>query len=242
MQIKKCNLFEIILINLQSISSESLLSPIDMKKFITLTAVFLLVTASAQSFKYGVTGNFHKGSIVGVHDVSKGKYGGGLGIFGQWSLVENDVFDSAWLYITPQIEYNMGGEHAKAEENVFGIQKYHYDYVAMQVYLKWFFHKGNMKRDAFLFAGPRIEYMVRQEKIVDPAYDLAYFQYNQDDEVNKFGYGVSMGVGLKLSQHLEAFLRFDRGFSKVYPNNTSRNTYNRMLALGLNYYINENWW
>ncbi|MBU4537177.1 MAG: PorT family protein [Weeksellaceae bacterium] len=213
-----------------------------MKNIIAVISIFLLIPVSGQTFKYGVTGNFHKGSIVGVHDVSKGKYGGALGFFGQWSLVENDVFDSAWLYITPQIEYSMGGEHAKAEEELFGIQKYHYDYVAMQVYLKWFFHQGNMKRDVFLFAGPRIEYMVRQDKKVDPAYDAAYYQYNLDDEVKKFGYGVSMGVGLKVSQHMEAFLRFDRGFSTVYPRNNIHNTYNRTLSLGLNYYIDENWW
>src|SRR5690606_27779222 len=213
-----------------------------MKKYLTLLTVFVLITASSQNFKYGLTGNFHRGSVAGVHDYSIGKYGGGLGLFAQWSLVENDVFDSAWLYITPQIEYNMQGEHAEADRDVFGLQKYHYDYIAMQVYLKWFFHQGNMKRDVFLFAGPRVEYMVRQDTQVDPAYNEAYYQYNLDDEVEKFGYGVSMGIGLKVSQHLEGFLRFDRGFSKVYTNNVNNNTYNRMLAVGLNYYIGENRW
>lgn len=213
-----------------------------MKKNIVFAALFLLNTIGAQNFKYGFTGNFHRGSVAGVHDESIGKYGGGLGFFAQWSLVENDVFDSAWLYITPQVEYNMQGEHAKAEREIFGLQKYHYDYVAMQVYLKWFFHQGNMKRDVFLFAGPRIEYLVRQKKEVNPAYDAAYYPYNLDDKVRKFGYGASMGVGLKISQHLEGFLRLDRGFSKVYPNNYLNNTYNRMLAVGLNYYIEENWW
>ncbi len=214
-----------------------------MKKITVLFTLFLLITVNAQEkFKYGITGNFHKGSIVGVHDVSKGAYGGGFGIFGAWSLVENDVFDSAWLYIMPQIEYSMGGEIAKAEEDKFGIQKFHHDYVAMQVYMKYFFHQGNMKRDLFVFAGPRIEYLVREKREVDPAYDLAYFQYNKDNELKKFGYGVSFGLGLKINQHMETFLRYDRGFSTVYPNNDRNNTYNRLLALGINYYINENWW
>lgn len=213
-----------------------------MKKITLIIAVFLMVTATAQTFNYGVTGNFHKGSIVGVHDVSKGAYGGGVGIFGQWSLVENDVFDSAWLYLMPQLEYSMQGEIAKAEQDKFGIQKFHHDYIAMQVYLKYFFHQGNMKRDLYLFAGPRIEYLVREKREVDPAYDLAYYQYNGDDNVNKFGYGISFGAGLKVTQQFEAFLRYDRGFGTVYPNNDRRNTYNRLLALGINYYFNENWW
>lgn len=213
-----------------------------MKKINIFIAVFLLMMVSGQTFKYGVTGNFHKGSIVNVHDVSKGAYGGGLGAFAQWSLVENDVFDSAWLYIMPQIEYGMQGEIAKAEQDKFGIQRFNHDYVAMQVYLKYFFHKGNMKRDLFVFVGPRVEFLVREDRKVDPAYDLAYFQYNMDDKVEKFGYGVSFGAGLKVSQQLEAFIRYDRGFSTVYPNNTMHNTYNRLLAVGLNYYLNENWW
>lgn len=213
-----------------------------MRKLFPVVALVLATALQGQTFKYGVTGNFHRGSVAGVHDVSVGKYGGGLGAFAQWSLVENDVFDSAWLYIMPQLEYNMQGENAKAEEEKFGLQKYHYDYVAMQVYLKWFFHKGNMKRDLYLFAGPRIEYMVRKFEQVDPAYDAIYYKYNLDDETKKFGYGVSVGMGLKVSQQMEAFLRFDRGFSKVYPKNDRNNTYNRMLAVGLNYYLNENWW
>ena len=213
-----------------------------MKKFNTILALLLLTAVYGQTYKYGVTGNFHKGSIVGVHDVSKGAYGGGLGIFGEVSLVENDVFDSAWLYLMPQIEYSMQGEIAKAEEDKYGKQIFHHDYVAMQVYLKYFFHQGNMKRDLFVFAGPRIEYLVREDRKVDPAYDAVYFKFNHDDLIKKFGYGVSFGAGLKISQQFEGFIRYDRGFSKVYPNNNDRNTYNRLLAVGINYYLNENWW
>lgn len=213
-----------------------------MKKINTVLALLFLITVSGQTFKYGLTGNFHKSSVVGVHDYSTGKYGGSLGAFAQWSLVENDVFDSAWLYITPQIEYSMQGENAKAEREIYGLQKYQYDYVAMQVYLKWFFHQGNMKRDVFLFAGPRIEYLVRETKKVNPDYDAVYMKYNKDNEVKKFGYGASFGIGLKISQQFEAFLRYDRGFGTVYPNNDSHNTYNRLLGLGLNYYFVENWW
>ena len=86
-----------------------------MKKLNIIIAIFLLVMVSGQNFKYGVTGNFHKGSIVGVHDRSKGAYGGSLGIFGEFPLVENDIFDSAWLFLRPQIEYSMQGEIADAD-------------------------------------------------------------------------------------------------------------------------------
>ncbi len=212
-----------------------------MKKYFVLAFAVISLSVLAQGMKYGITGNFHKGSIVNVHDISKGKYGGGLGLFAQWSLVENDVFDSAWLYIMPQVEYSMQGENAKAEENLYGVQKFHHDYVAAQLYLKYFFHKGNMKRDLFVFAGPRVEFLVREKRTVDAAYDAVYYQYNYDDEVEKFGYGISFGTGLKISDSFEGFIRYDRGFSKVYTNN-SKNTYNRLLAVGLNFYLKKNWW
>lgn len=212
-----------------------------MKKILLISALTAFSLAFAQEFNYGVTGNFHRGSIVNVHDRSVGKYGGGLGFFGEIPLVENDVFDSAWLYLHGQVEYNTQGENAEANPDRYGKQKYIMDYAAMQVYLKYFFHKGNMKRDVFLFAGPRVEFLVREKKETSALYEQAHAHINLDEKVANFGYGLSLGAGLKISPQVEAFLRFDRGFSKVYPDNP-RNTYNRMLAVGVNYYLNNNWY
>lgn len=201
--------------------------------------IFLLLTCAmfAQTFKYGVTGNFHKGSIVNVHDYSKGKYGGSLGGFAQWSLVENDVFNSAYLYIQPELEFNTQGEIAKANDE---IQRYTNDYVSMAVYFRYFFHQGNMKRDMFVFAGPRIEYLVYKHRETSPEYEAAYYKYNLDSKMNNFGYGVSFGIGLAITRQWEAYMRYDRGFSKVFPDNPV-NTYNRLLGVGINYYITNNW-
>lgn len=199
--------------------------------------LFLTCTFFAQTFKYGVTGNFHKGSIVNVHDFSKGRYGGSIGGFAQWSLIENDVFNSAYLYIQPELEFNTQGEISKAENEV---QKYTNDYISMAVYFRYFFHQGNMKRDLFLFAGPRIEYLVYQHKETTPKYEAGYYKYNLDGRMNKFGYGVSFGIGVAITRQWEAFMRYDRGFSKIYPDNP-RNTYNRLLGVGINYYITNNW-
>ncbi|WP_297982998.1 outer membrane beta-barrel protein [uncultured Chryseobacterium sp.] len=140
-----------------------------------------------------------------------------------------------------QVEYSMQGEVAKAEPNRFAPQKFTGHYVNAMVYLKWFFHQGNMKRDMFLFAGPKVDYLVLSKKDVPADYDAAYYKYNLDNTVKKFGYGVSVGTGFALSHQFEAYLRYDRGFSKVYTDNP-RNTYNRLLAVGINYYLNENWW
>ena len=203
-----------------------------------LFVIFMMGTCMlfGQSFKYGVTGNFHKGSIVNVHDYSKGKYGGSLGAFVQWPLVENDTFNSAYLYLEPQLEFNIQGEIAKAEGQV---QKYNNNYVSMAVYLRYFFHQGNLKRDLFLFAGPRIEYLVSNTKDTSPAYEVAYYKYNLDSSTNNFGYGISFGIGLVISRQWESFIRYDRGLSKVFKDNPA-NTYNRLLGIGVNYYITNN--
>lgn len=173
-----------------------------------------------------------------MHDVSKGKFGGSLGVFAQIPLVQNDIFDSAFMYLEPSLEFNTQGETAEAPP--FETQKFNNNYVSAAVYLKYFFHKGNMKRDLFLFGGPRIEYLVSDSKTTTPSYEAAYYQYNLDSKINKFGYGVTVGAGLAIGQQWEMYLRYDRGFSKVYPDNPG-NTYNRLLGLGFNYYISSNW-
>ncbi len=207
-----------------------------LKRSLLFSIILLLTTQlKAQHFKYGVTANIHKGSIVGIHDYSKAKWGAGLGAFAQWPLVENDIYDSAWLYFSPQVEFSMQGENAEPPQ---GSQKFSHYYVAMPLYIKYFLHKGNMKRDLFVFAGPRIEYNVYRKKEGAPSYP----QFEpQEQKINKFGYGVSFGVGWWAKEDLEIFLRYDRGFSDIYPDYTYRNTYNRLLALGVNFYIGRDY-
>ncbi len=208
-----------------------------MKKTLVLLAFFTLASLGAQSINYGVTGNFHRGSIVGVHDRSIGRYGGAIGAFVQFPLVENDIFNSAWLYLVPQIEYSMQGENAKAEKERYGLQKFHHDYVAAQLYVKYFVSRYGYKTNVFVFGGPRVEFLVNESRKVDPAYDAAYYQFNYDKTLTKTSFGASIGVGMVINDHFEGFVRYDQGVTRVYPDNTFRNTFNRQLAIGLNYLI-----
>lgn len=204
----------------------------------SLIVMFIVLAMSAmqgQSFKYGVTANVHKGSIVGIHDVSKGKWGGGAGVFAQWPLVENDIYDSAWLYFSPQLEFSMQGEIAKPPQ---GKQDFRHDYISLPLYIKYFMHRGNMKRDVFFFAGPKLEYMIIRKKSGPPSYAM---YEPQEQKINKFGYGVSVGAGLRINDQIEGFIRYDRGFSNIYPDYTHYNTYNHLLAVGVNFYLKKDW-
>lgn len=196
-----------------------------MKKISTLIAIFLLTMVSSQKVRYGITANLHQGSIVGVHDVSKGRFGGSIGALAEFTLAEGDISGTGWLFLVPQLEYSMQGEIAKAEEKKFGIQKFNHDYLAGQLYLKYFFKTKYDISNFFLFAGPRVEILVREDRQVDPAYDVVYGKYNNDTTLNDVGIGVSVGIGAKVSDNFEGFLRYDHGFTKVYPNNTN-NTFN----------------
>ena len=89
----------------------------------------------------------------------------------------------------------------------------------------------------FLIAGPRVEFLVREKRDVSAGYDAAYYQYNLDSTLNKLGFGVSVGAGGRINDNFEAVLRYDRGFTKVYPDNNLRNTYNHQLSIGVNYFF-----
>ncbi len=194
--------------------------------------MFLIGFAYSQSIKYGVTANFHQSSIVKIHDHSKGAFGGGIGVFADFALVPNDIYDSAWLYFTPQLEFTTLGENAKHPR--YDKQQYHNNYIGLPLYIKYFLKNHGYKGDLYFMAGPRLEFLVSDKRSGPPSDFEA-----QEQKINSFGYGISVGAGIKVNEKLDAFIRFDRGFSKIYPDYTKYSTYNRMLGIGINYYIGE---
>ncbi len=229
-----------------------------MKKLVVIYFLLTIVSVNAQSIKYGVVANVHKGSTAKIHDRSKGNYGVGVGLFADFSLVPNDIYDSAWLYFSPQLEFSMEGERAQAfSDKVAAQQRYDNYYVAMPLYIKYFLKNRGYKSDIYFMAGPKLEYLVSNK--VDEAQAISYAKTQgyssspQDialgakslssiglgDEIAKFGYGVSVVAGVKVDDKWNVFLRFDRGLSKVYPDYAKYSSYNRLLAIGINYYIGE---
>lgn len=206
-----------------------------MKKLMAIYSLLLFGITSAQSIKYGVTGNFHKSSIGGIHDRSKAIFGGNVGVFADFSLVTNDIYDSAWLYFTPQLEFAMQGENAKHPGK--DTQKYHNYYIGLPLYIKYYLKNSGYKSDIFFFGGPRLEFLV-SEKRSGPAQPQNADEL--EEKINKLGYGLSVGLGVRVQDNIEVFLRYDRGFSKIYPDFTKYATFNQMLGLGVSYYIGEN--
>lgn len=212
-----------------------------MKKIIITCSLLVLGSMNAQAIKYGVTGGFHKGSIAGVHNASKGNFGGNIGIFADFSIVPNDVYDSAWLYVTPQLELYTIGERASWNEKDNNQQKYNNVYVGVPVYIKYFLRNNGYKGDLYFMLGPKFEFLV-SEKIeegdaVKEAGNPAKFGLGY--KADSFGYGISAKVGVKVDNSWDVFLRFDRGISKVYADYSAHPSYNRFLSIGISYYIGE---
>ena len=233
-----------------------------MRKIIYIYTLLFFSLFSAQSIKYGITANLHKGSIVGIHDKSSGNFGGGLGVFADIALVPNDIYDSAWLYFSPQLEFSMEGEKAEGNywDKVGGdVQKYNLYYVGMPLYFKYFLKNHGYKTDIFFMLGPKLEFLAsdntsEEQAIKDaraagllpntPAnienmYPKTLSYWGFDNNVAKFGFGISVAAGVKINDNLDVFVRFDRGFSKIYPDYKRENTYSRLLGIGINYYLGE---
>lgn len=216
-----------------------------MKKIVIIYALLLFGFANAQSIKYGVTGSIHKSSMPGIHGVGKPAWGGNVGVFADFSLVTNDIYDSAWLYFTPQLEVYTMGEKGDWNEDKVDYQKYSNIYVGVPLYIKYYLKSHGYKGDIYFMLGPKFEFLVSEKAEEGNAaleasmygYDPAKFGLGQ--KMNKLSYGLSVKVGAKVNDKLEAFIRFDRGFAKIYPDYTRNTTYNRFLAIGLSYYIGE---
>ena len=214
-----------------------------MKKLFVIYALLLFGAVKSQSVKYGVTGSVHKGSIAGIHGVSKGDFSVNIGVFADFYLVPNDIYDSAWLYFTPQLEFFTMGERSDWNEDDINRQKYSNSYVGLPLYIKYFLKNSGYKGDIYFMLGPKFEFLISDKqdegKAVAEALaaglDPKKFGLNQKTE--SFGYGISAKVGVKIDDKFDVFLRFDRGLSKVYPDYTPQATYNRFLAVGISYYI-----
>ncbi|MNX99100.1 hypothetical protein D3C86_1315330 [compost metagenome] len=94
-------------------------------------------------------------------------------------------------------------------------------------------------------AGPKLEFLVSEKQDEGNAVMEATMagkdpaKFGLGRKINTFGYGLSVKAGSRINDKIEVFIRFDRGFSKVYSDYSAQSTYNRFLGVGLSYYIGE---
>lgn len=183
--------------------------------------------------------------MKGIHGVGNPSWGGNIGVFADIALVPNDIYDSAWLYFTPQLEIYNVGETGDWDEDDKNIQRYSNIYVGIPLYIKYFLRNNGYKGDLYFMLGPKIEFLASEKtkegnavnEAIAGGFDPNAFGLGQ--KINSIGYGASLKIGAKVTDAVDVFIRYDRGFSKVYPDYTQHATFNQFLALGVSYYIGE---
>ena len=206
-----------------------------MKKIYLILTFFLSLPFFSQEFKWGMTGNVHSASIEGIHDFSRGRIAPSLGFFAEIPLetFQRSIYSPLRYYIFPVLEYSMEGEKTILEQ---GRQYYRNDYVAFALYGKFHFYRGFFENFYFML-GPRFAYNVSENR-AGPTNDEAGYINLRDDDMKKMSISVSGAFGYVVNDKVEAYIRFDQGLTKVYPNYDVMRTWNRLLGVGISYYFN----
>ena len=205
-----------------------------MKKIYLILTFFISISFFSQEFRWGMTGNVHSASIEGIHDFSRGRIAPSLGFFAEIPLetFQRSIYSPLRYYIFPVLEYSMEGEKTILEQ---GRQYYRNDFVALALYGKFHFYRGYFENFYFML-GPRAAYAV-SVNFKGPVINYESGPLG-DDVTKKWSFALSGAFGYVVNDKLEAYIRFDQGLTKVYPNYDVMRTWNRLLGFGVSYYFN----
>lgn len=206
-----------------------------MKKILLVFAIAMSSVLFSQEFKWGAIANVHSSSIEGIHDYSRGRIAPSVGLFAEIPLetFQRSIYAPLRYYIFPVVEYSMEGERALGEQ---GTQYFRNDYVAFSLYGKFHFYRGYFENFYFM-VGPRFAYNVSDlKKGPTIIYENGYIL--DDTDMHKWNFSASLALGYVISDKVEMQIRYDQGFSKVYPHYDEHKTWIRMLGLGISYYFN----
>lgn len=205
------------------------------KKKISTLFILFFVGVSAQDsdwrsqyVKWNLGVNYSLGSIDGdTHAQSKyyNKFNAILSV--DVALMENDVFDSAPLYIQPFIELSLPVKNPNNEVTKFSSY-------SGGLHLKKHISAGNFKSSFFIFGGGKIQYVV---------WDLEYAE-NKNYRHTEIDYVLNIGAGFVFLKQLELSLNYSKGLSEVYYSTNVYDGLKKMnsINLGLRFTIANNWW
>ncbi|QOR74364.1 PorT family protein [Cruoricaptor ignavus] len=220
-----------------------------MKKLFIFSALAASATAFSQyaekRSQFGITAGVHGSHIHGIHQDSEARVAPSVGVFFEAPISQRSTSElsrSGGLFFAPQVEYSMQGEYNKYPG---GKQKFFADFINLPILLKYYFGaKANsgLNSSWFLTVGPKVGFIVNQkvsgDSINDPTTGINYIDlhFNDNDEFNKFDFGVVGGLGYAFDNHWQLMLRYDHGFTKMYDNTPhDKTTYNYKLGLSVNY-------
>lgn len=144
------------------------------------------------------------------------------------ALSENDVFDSADLYLQPFIEVSIPTEMNKY--NNLSFQSF-----SGGVNLKKYMILDNYKQNFYFLAGGKTTFVLWQ--LNDDNRNSKYHIIKQDFIINA-------GMGYTINNFLEAYGMYNYGFKRSYASADLENMIRRSsFAIGLKITLfNDNWW
>lgn len=197
-----------------------------MTKKLIIGALMASATVSAQ-VQFGATVKGHLSHIRGIHAESKGRIAPSAGVFAQIPLASGT---SSGFYFVPQLEVSMDGEKNSATG---GEQKLYYTFLNMPLFVKYYFQfcSADSGKGFFAMAGPKIGFSLG-EKIEGSSFTQTEVAVHHSFKKSNFGFAV--GAGYHFIPQLEAFVRYDHGFTKVYDMYSGA-TRHYQLGAGINY-------
>ena len=146
------------------------------------------------------------------------------------ALSENDVFDSAPLYI------QLFSEISLPVINPYN-KNYSYSTISAGVHVKKHLNIGNFKSNLYFFGGAKIEYI---------NYNFKYSHNNNEKNYSQsdIDYVIDFGTGYVFLKQFELFASYSKGLSNKYYADNVFSGQRKMdsFTIGLRFNLADNWW
>lgn len=164
--------------------------------------------------------NMPKANIPAYHD----KYSALVSV--DVALSENDIYDSASLYLQAFVETSLPVK-SKANPNLF------FTTHSGGIKLRKYFNARRQKGHFYVIGGGKID--IIELKLLRG--DLGKYDILKND------YVLSAGMGYKIDDRMDVVALYNKGFARVYPSENMGTLFSaHSLSIGFQYSFKYNWW
>ena len=196
------------------------------KLFPVLLAMFLAAASYGQNF--GIKGGLNYSNLVpSDSDLEYGEYilGFHFGVFGAFELTEK-------LSLRPEVLYSKKGFNLELSTVPQTIEiKRRFHYLSVPLLMEF----SPLERLSFL-AGPEFGYLIAARQDAD----LPTFSEDIDEMYDRFDFGLSGGINVRITEKIQSEIRYIHGFSDLTNESSFTGTklQNRNFQIAIGYKLN----